>query len=69
MYFNYTDSFYVEESDLEEMYRLCKEEHYSVEDAVDEVALGFDDEFFYTYANVEDQIIKEIERRLAQNNN
>lgn len=66
MEFEYTDVFYVDEVDLREMYLLCKNKGYTPQEALDDVASGWDDADFYSVGNVEDQIIAEIERRLAQ---
>lgn len=66
--FEYTTSFYVEPNDLREMYLLCKNEGYTPQEALNEVASGWDYEDFYTVRFVEDQIIEEINRRLSQTN-
>lgn len=68
MEFEYTDSFYVEPSDLREMYFLCKNKGYTPQEALNEVASGWDDYDFYAVGFVEDQIIEEINRRLSQTN-
>lgn len=65
MDFEYTDYLYVEEYDLEEMVKMCKKGA-TPEKALDEVSRGWDDCDFYIVEKVEDQIIAEIERRLAQ---
>lgn len=64
MEFEYTSSFYVSESDLNEMVRLCKEKHMSPQDALIDVSAGWDDVDFYCVGAVEDQIIAEINKRL-----
>ena len=66
MDFDYQGSVYIEPSDLREMYLLCKNNGYTPQDALNEVASGWDDYDFYAVGQVEDQIIAEIERRLAQ---
>lgn len=68
MEFEYTDVFYVEPSDLREMYLLCKNKGYTPQEALQEIASGWDDCDFYTVGLVENQIIKEINRRLFQTN-
>ena len=68
MEFEYTDSFYVEPSDMREMYLLCKNKGYTPQEALNEVASGWDDCDFYAVGFVEDQIIEEINRRLSQTN-
>lgn len=64
MEFEYTNSFYVSENDLNEMVRLCKEEHMSPQDALNYVSEGWDDVDFYGVGAVENQIIAEINKRL-----
>jgi hypothetical protein len=68
MEFEYTDIFYVESSDLREMYLLCKNKGYTPQEALQEVASGWDDSDFYAVGLVADQIIEEINRRLSQTN-
>ena len=68
MEFEYTDSFYVEPSDLREMYLLWKNKGYTPQEALDYVASGWDDYDFYAVGFVEEQIIEEINRRLSQTN-
>ena len=68
MEFEYTSSFYVEPSDLREMYLLCKNKGYTPQEALNEVASGWYGWDFYTFELVEDQIIEEINRRLSQTN-
>lgn len=64
MEFEYTDSFYVSESDLNEMVRLCKKKHMSPQDALNHVSERWDDVDFYCVGAVEDQIVAEINKRL-----
>lgn len=64
MEFIYTDYLWVEEVDLDEMVRLCKEENYKPNVALAEVSSGWDDEVFYAVGCVRDQIIAELERRI-----
>lgn len=66
MDFEYSDSFYVTEEDLREMFLLCRDEGFTPKHALYEVASGWEDEDFYLVDRVEDQIIEEIERRLKQ---
>ena len=68
MEFKYIRSFYVEPSDLREMYLLCKNKGYTPQEALNEVASGWDGWDFYVFELVEDQIIEEINRRLSQTN-
>ena len=65
MNFEYSASFYVSESDFEEMVRLCQKHGYSPQDALHHVACGWDDCDYYTYEYVEDQILAELEKRLT----
>jgi hypothetical protein len=65
MIFEYYACFYVSESDFEEMVRLCRDDGYTPQDALNDVACGWDDCDYYTYEYVEDEIIAELEKRLA----
>lgn len=64
MEFEFTDTFYVSEIDLEKMCSLCREKNYTPQEALNEVSCGWEDFEFYTVAFVEEQIIAEINRRL-----
>ena len=66
MEFEYSDTFWVEPHDLREMYLLCKNKGYTPQEALNDVAAGWDDCDFYCVGKVEEQIIAEIERRLKQ---
>jgi len=66
MEFEVTGFFFVDPYYLDEMYRLCKEQGLSPKDAAQDVALGWDDCDYYIYEYIEDQIIAEIEKRLAE---
>lgn len=66
MEFEYTDTFYVSDYDLGEMYLLCKSRGYTPQEALREVASGWDDVDYYMVGLVEDQIIEEINRRLIE---
>lgn len=63
MEFEFRDSFYVEEADLEEMVRLVRD-GYEIPVAVSAVACGWDDCEFYTFGLVEEQVYEEIKKRL-----
>lgn len=65
MNFQFTGSLWVEESDLEKMCDLCRKTHCSPQDALSFVADSWDDCDFYLVGLVEQQIIKEIEKRLT----
>lgn len=67
MEFEFTGSIYVEENDLEEMCRLCKEEELTPEKAFDVVSMGWDDCDYYVSSYIEDDVVKEIKRRLKEN--
>lgn len=67
MEFEFTGSIYVEESDLAEMCLLCKEEGYTPLKAFNEVSKGWDDCDYYMADFIEDDVVKEIERRLKEN--
>lgn len=66
MEFEFTDTFYVNETDLEEMCSLCKEKNCTPQEALDAISCGWEDFEFYTVCFVEEQIIAEINRRLKQ---
>ena len=66
MEFEFTNTFYVNEVDLEKMCFLCKKENYTPQEALNDVSSGWDDFDFYTVGYVEEQIITEINRRLEQ---
>lgn len=63
MDFEYTNSFYVEPSDLRKIYLLCKNKGYTPQEALNEVSSGWDDGDYYEVGFVADQIIEEINRR------
>lgn len=65
MEFDFSASIFVEEQDLEEMCRLCKEENYTPSEAFSEVSPGWDDFEYYASGYIRDAVIKEIEKRLA----
>lgn len=65
MDFQFSGSFYVSKTDLTKMVRLCKKRHISPQEALNQVSEGWDDCDFYMVGLVEDQIIKEIEKRLT----
>lgn len=69
MKFEYTDCFYVSNSDLREMYLLCRDKGISPQKAAWSIAEGWDDCDFYAFGNVVDQVVKEITRRLEQAKN
>lgn len=63
MEFSFVGSMYVSENDLEEICSLVKD-GMSVQDAIREVATGWDDYDYYVLDYVEDNIIIEINNRL-----
>jgi hypothetical protein len=63
MEFEFTDTFYVNEVDLEEMCDWCKK-GYTPQEALNIVSSDWDDPDFYAVGYVEEQIIAEINRRL-----
>lgn len=64
MYFDFSDSLWVGEEDLNKMCELCKEENYTPQEALNWIASGWEDEEFYLVGLVEEQIIEEIKKRL-----
>lgn len=65
MDFEFTDSLWIAESDLDEMCRLCREEDYSAEDALYVVAVNWSSRNYYKVRMVEDKIVTEINRKLG----
>lgn len=66
MDFEYTTSLFVPESDLNEMYSLCRDAGLDIKTAIYSVSAGWDDCDYYVVDNVIDQIVEEIERRLKK---
>ena len=67
MEFEYSSSFYVNEYDLDEMCRLCRECRYSVSEAFQQVSLNWDDcDYYGCPEEVVSQIEAEIARRLIK---
>lgn len=67
MEFEYTSSIYVEENDLVQMCLLCKNAGYTPREAFNEVCERWDNCDYYAADFIEDDVIKEIERRLKEN--
>ena len=67
MEFEFTGSIYVDEQDLEEMVSLCKNKGYTPIKAFCEVSKSWDDCDYYMSDYIEDDVVKEIERRLKEN--
>lgn len=65
MEFEFQDSIYVDECDLNEMCNICKKGH-PITHAISEVTAGWDDYDWYRVDHIKDQLIKEIKRRLTQ---
>ena len=65
MYFNFSDSFWVSDKDLNTMAKKIKKTGRPVQDVVNEFSLRWDDPDFYLFGLVEDQVIAEIEKRLT----
>lgn len=64
MNFEFEGNFWVAENDLIAMRNLCRDTHCSPQEALNEISAHWDDSDFYLVGLVEDQIIKEIEKRL-----
>ena len=67
MEFEYTGSVYVSNEDLRKMYLLCKRKSLTPAQAINQVSAGWEDDDYYEVGRVADQIVEEINRRLAQN--
>lgn len=65
MDFQYSGSFYVSEQDIAEMVKFCKECDMTPQESLDSISERWDDCDFYMVGLVEDQILKEIEKRLT----
>lgn len=65
MNFQFSGSFYVSEQDIAEMVRFCKECNITPQESLNSISEQWDDCDFYMVGLVEDQIIKEIEKRLT----
>lgn len=63
MEFEYTTTLWVEPSAIEEMLELCRQ-GYSYEQAIEEVAAGWEDADYYAVGNITSQLVLELERRL-----
>lgn len=63
MEFEYTATLWVEPSAIEEMLELCRQ-GYSYEQAIEEVAAGWEDADYYAVGNITSQLVLELERRL-----
>ena len=64
MEFEFTGTFYIAENDLQEMCEMCRKTNCTPQEALNVVSEGWDDCDFYLVGLVEQQIIKEIEKRL-----
>ena len=65
MYFKLQGALYVADYDLDEMADLCHRTGCSPQDALNHVSEKWDDCDFYLVGFVEDEIIAEVEKRLA----
>lgn len=65
MEFSYTTYIYVEESDLQRMCNLCKDKGYTPAQAFEEICIEWDDQEYYASALIKNDVVEEIERRLA----
>ncbi len=63
MDFEYTATLWVEPSAIEEMLELCRHGS-SYEQAIEDVAAGWDDIDYYAVGNVVPQLAMELKRRL-----
>lgn len=65
MEFIYTSSIYIEENDIKEICSLVKKGVY-IEEAIDDVLAGYGDDVYYSYYNIIEDLIKEIEKRIKE---
>ena len=63
MEFEYTTTLWVKSSAIEEMLELCRQ-GYSYEQAIEEVAAGWEDADYYAVGNITSQLVLELEHRL-----
>ena len=64
MEFNYTDTFYVEEGDIEYIVNCIVSEGYTIEEAIDDWSAELDDEYYYSVGEIEDQLRQVINDRI-----
>lgn len=64
MEFNYTDTFYVEEEDIEYIVNCIVSEGCTIEEAIDDWSAELDDEYYYSVGEIEDQLRQIIIDRL-----
>ena len=65
MEFTYTNLIFIEEDDIKEMCSLVKK-GVRIATAIDEVMAHYDDETYYSYYNIVEDLIKEIEKRIKE---
>lgn len=66
MEFNYTDTFYVEEEDIEYIVNCIVSEGCTIKEAIDDWSAELDDEYYYSVGMIEDQLRQVIIDRLNQ---
>lgn len=64
MEFEFKGVFYLDANEFEKMVSLCKEENLSPQEAVDKVSRYFDDQDYYIFDYVNDQIVEAVKQRL-----
>ena len=67
MNFDFSESFYVSENDIEEMCNSVKN-GWSIQMAINDWASGLDDCDYYSVGYIEEQLADEIKKRLESGN-
>lgn len=64
MEFTYTDTFYVEETDIEYLVNCIMSKECSIQEAIDDWSAELDDEYYYSVGEIEDQLRQVIIDRI-----
>lgn len=66
MEFTYTDTFYVEETDIEYLVNCIMSEGCSIQEAIEDWSAELDDEYYYSVGEIEDKLAQVINDRVNQ---
>ena len=66
MYFDYSDSFWIEEDSLYEMARLVVEDGMTLQEALNEVSSGWEDDAFWEVGKVEGQVMSYVQKLIGE---
>lgn len=64
MEFTYTNTFYVEETDIEYIVNCIVSEGCTIKEAIDDWSAELDDEYYYSVGEIEDQLRQVIKDRI-----